>query len=170
MTTHIGPLLGRGVRFVAGFVDMMLKDVTPEIFARMPEGLTINSPAFNIGHLSIYPDKALEMIGRPELAAPDERYVELFEAGKPCVDDADGAAYPPMAEIVARYKERYTALAGALDETPDDVFARENPWERMRDRFPTVGDAASFVSVSHAMMHFGQISAWRRTMGLGSVM
>jgi hypothetical protein len=39
---------------------------------------------------------------------------------------------------------------------------------RMKELFPTVGAAVNFLVVGHTQSHLGQISVWRRLMGLGS--
>jgi len=39
---------------------------------------------------------------------------------------------------------------------------------RMSEMFPTMGSAVMFMCGSHMQMHLGQISAWRRVMGMGS--
>jgi hypothetical protein len=38
----------------------------------------------------------------------------------------------------------------------------------MTERFPTLGSVHAFYCGGHIMMHLGQMSAWRRMMGLGS--
>jgi hypothetical protein len=43
------------------------------------------------------------------------------------------------------------------------------PDESRRERFPTVGAATNFLLNDHLMFHAGQVSAWRRAVGLGSV-
>jgi hypothetical protein len=35
---------------------------------------------------------------------------------------------------------------------------------------PTIGAVANFLLSAHHMMHLGQVSAWRRAVGLGSVL
>lgn len=159
-----------GARLVLGYSEALLKDVKAADFARFPKGIHTNHPAFVYGHLAVYPDRVLEMIGRTDLASPDQHYVDLFSAGKECLDDASGTIYPSMEAIVARFKSRHEAALAALTETTDEVLARANPNEKMRDRFPTIGAAAAFLFSGHMMIHLGQASAWRRIMGLGSAM
>lgn len=166
----IASALVPGGRLALGYSEVLLKDVQAADFARFPKGIHTNHPAFVYGHLAVYPDRVLEMIGRPDLAAPDQAYVDLFSAGKECVDDASGTIYPAMEAIVARFKSRHETALAALAETTDEVLARVNPNEKMRDRFPTLGAMATFLFSGHMMIHLGQVSAWRRIMGLGSAM
>jgi len=159
-----------GGRAALGYGEMLLKGLKAGDFARMPKGVVTNHPAFCFGHLAIYPDRVLEMIGRGDLARPDARFVELFSAGKECVDDPTGTVYPPMEEIASRYRERYGVLLQAVGEVSDGVFAQKNPNERMVERFPTIGAMVAFMVCGHCMVHHGQVSAWRRMMGYGSAM
>lgn len=157
-------------RVCLGYADALLKDMKPSEFAAMPKGVNSNHPAFCFGHLAIYPDRLLEMVGQGAKAQPDEHFVELFAAGKPCLDDPQGTIYPPMEAIVARFRQRYDLALAAVAETPDEVFERINPNEKMRERMPTIGVTASFLLGAHLMIHLGQVSVWRRCMGLGPVL
>ena len=158
-----------GAKLTRGYAEGMLKDVKPEQFARLARGVHSNHPAWVFGHLSIYPDRIAEMIGRMDLARPDDRFTKLFANKTESVDDPTGAIYPPMKEIVDRYFTLTDAVIAAVAETSDDVFARVITGDSMADRLPTVGSRANFLLGAHCMSHFGQVSAWRRFMGLGPV-
>ena len=41
-------------------------------------------------------------------------------------------------------------------------------WTKYVARFPTKGAALGFYVGGHFMMHMGQLSAWRRAMGMGA--
>jgi len=145
----------------------LLKDVDPDKARCKPEGVDANHPVFIYGHLSIYPDMVLGAIGRGDLADPkSELWHEHFMHGKDCVCGCD--AYPSLDEVVARWKDRYETAIKAVAETDDTVFARECPIEGLRDRCPTVGELCNFMLVLHTAFHLGQMSTWRRCVGLGS--
>jgi hypothetical protein len=148
------------------YADRILAGISPEQFRRMPPGINTNSPAFNFGHLALYPERLLAMLGREDLARPDEKWEELFNAKAVCKDDPDGTIYPPMEQIVARFRDRHKVLMEVISETKDEVFAKPNPNEQMASRFPTIGVLANFLLTAHIMMHMGQTSTWRRVMGL----
>lgn len=150
--------------------EALLKGVRTEDFARHPKGVLTNHPAWVYGHLSIYPDWMLGMIGKPELTRPREGFEPLFANKTECKDDPSGTIYPAMETITSHFMERMDAVIKAVAETDDAVFAKPNPSDAMKDRFPTVGAMVSFMLGSHCMMHLGQVSAWRRIMGLGSAM
>lgn len=157
-------------RMSLGYADTLLKEITPAIFARLPQGLQTNHPAFVYGHLSVYPDKILPDLGFASIAKPDQKWIDLFEAGAVCKDDPSGTIYPAMETIVGRFRERHAALLEALPGVSDDTLAAINPNEQARQRLPTLGARLNFYLTGHMMMHLGQISAWRRMMGLGSAM
>ena len=163
-TTYFGDALRRSI----GYGEMLVKDIPADKFAHMPIP-NLNHPAFCIGHLSLYPNRVLNMVGKSALIVDKPNYTALFVAGTPCVEQ-DGR-YPAKDEIVAYYLDRYRAIEKVLPEISDEMLRRENPIEgRLRELFPTIGSAMCFLLNNHHMTHLGQVSAWRRVMGLGSVM
>ncbi len=167
----------RGGRVTVRMANMMLTDVKPETFARQPRlasGLVkTNHPAFVFGHLATYPAGWLQAAGLPvpaECNVP-ANWKDLFGAGAECRDDAEGTIYPPMAEIVAAFNRTHEAALAAFPALTDAQLAGPNPREgRLREMFPTLGGLLMFYVTTHAMLHIGQVSAWRRCFGLGSVM
>lgn len=154
--------------------DAMLKDVKAEHFARLATvgGVVVqsNHPAFVYGHLSLYFPRALAALGQEAPANPP-MFEELFLAGKPCLDDPEGKIYPSMEAILSHYNRGFEAAANAVRDASDADFNKMNPNEgRSRELFPTVGALAGFIFGSHISVHLGQVSAWRRMMGLGSAM
>lgn len=170
MSNLIAPTLVPSARTMLGYADRLLEGITQDKFARMPEGVETNHPAFNFGHLAIYPEPLLRYLGRDDLAIDESHYANIFGMKCQCKDDPEGTIYPHMTEIVERFRTRHAVLLGVLPETDDEVFQQTNPIEGMRERFPSVGALTAFMLGGHAMMHLGQISTWRRCMGLGSAM
>lgn len=176
---RIGEMLAVSAKRCIGFGEAMTKGVTSEIAARKPTGfrdgkpfvIETNHPLFLFGHLSLYPSRLWSMQGLGDgPVAPSPKYLELFKAGSPCVDDAKGDVYPAWDEVLAKYRTGYEAAMKMLPGVADEVFFRENPMAANREIFPTVGSALAFYFTSHTMVHFGQISTWRRCFGLGSAM
>ena len=168
--------VSRGARMSVWLAEQMLKDLQPEMFARKPalggKVIDTNHPAFVFGHLSLYPAKWLTVVGLDAApAAVPARYEELFSPGKECRDDATGTFYPPMKEITEAFFSGHRAAIERLPSIADEVAQRPNPREgRLKEIYPTVGGVLIFYAVGHPMMHLGQVSAWRRCMGLGPVM
>ena len=159
---------GRG----RAFAERLLKDVTPKQFARKPsiggQVIDTNHPAFVFGHLSLYPRNLAIIcsLNTPGAAVPDG-YESLFKNGQPCLDDPEGKIYPAMDGVVRTYFAGTDAILDAVGKLGDADFNKANPHENYAKFFPTVGGACAFLLNSHVMMHLGQISAWRRCMGLG---
>jgi hypothetical protein len=152
------------------YAQALASDIPADRFGRTPEGVKTNSPAFIFGHLALYPDRVLGLIGREDKAEDVSDIEPLFKHGAECKDDPDHTIYPSKDALVGRFSKRHEAALLALQDVTDDTLAKPNPVETMRDRFPTVGAAVTFLMAPHAMMHLGQLSTWRRVMGLGPVM
>jgi hypothetical protein len=154
------------------FADAMLKDVTPQQFARLANvnGTVVqsNHAAFVFGHQSLYFPKVLTTLGQQAPAHPP-MFEELFTNGKPCLDDPDGKKYPAMQAIIAHFNNGYEAAVAAISRATDAELSKPNPAEgRMKEMFPTASEVINFLMNGHPMSHLGQVSAWRRMMGLGS--
>jgi hypothetical protein len=163
-------------RRILGLAEALLDGVKAEQFATQPtmNGTPVdtNHPAFIYGHLALYPSRVLMMAGLDgsSIACP-EHYAGLFGAGIACRNDPEGSIYPPMKEITERFFHAYRAAQDALDALDDAAFAAEHKGpENYKKIFPTLGPAANFMMNNHVAMHLGQMSAWRRCVGLGSAM
>jgi len=153
--------------------EQQLKDVTPQLFARKPRGeggtiINANHPAFVYGHLALYAKAIAEKarLDGSRLAAP-AGFEALFDQGKECHDDPSGTIYPPMKTITDAFFNGYKGLLEILPSVPDSTMLAPNPTAK---RFPLIGEFCMFLLTSHIMMHLGQVSTWRRCVGLGSVM
>lgn len=170
-TSPLAAMILPGLTRTLGLIEQLVADIPAERFARCPEGhADMNHPAFVIGHLSIYPDMLLEMLGSADQADPRNGYQELFSPTARCQDDPGGTIYPVKDELIAYITERYSALQDVLAGVRDEALLAEMPVERMRAAFPTVGVGTSFLAGPHLMFHLGQLSAWRRVEGLGPAM
>ncbi len=170
--------IARASRRTRAYAEKLVAGITPEMAARVPVigGVTIqtNHASFLFGHLSLYPARIAKVAGvSGEGLSVPEPWDGLFKVGAPCVDDPrsgqrDGH-YPVFADVRDRFFETYDAVVTRIEGLDDAVFARVNPEERYREAFPTVGPACLFLLNNHVAMHMGQLSAWRRCMGLGSI-
>ncbi len=169
---HIGPAIADSARLSLGYARRMLTDVPANQFARFAtlgdKQIISNHPAFVYGHLSIYPCRIIEQLGGDATAyKPTAQYDELFNAKATCVDDPSGTIYPPMPEIVERMLTNYEKAMEVIQAADDELFLQPNANEAMRAKFSTNGSMHAFYVGGHVMLHLGQVSAWRRMMGLG---
>lgn len=128
-----------------------------------------NHPAFILGHLSLYSCRIVEQLGGDASSImPSPEFEKVFSHQVKCVDDPDGSVYPAMDKITERYFTGLNRAIATLENADDALFAVENPNEPMRGKFPTIGAMHAFYVGGHTMMHLGQMSAWRRCIGLGA--
>ncbi len=154
--------------------NAMLKGITASQFARHAPGpngqrVVSNHPAWVYGHLACYASRIMDLVGRPEEGAriAQPKFMDLFKNGTECKDDANATIYPGMDEIVTAWRTGYEHVLKALPEIHDEVLLRPNPAEgTFKQNFPTVGAAVAFLIAGHPMSHIGQVSAWRRVLGL----
>lgn len=169
---QIGETLAPAANLSMRYAERLLQGVAAGQFARLarPGGVQVqsNHPAFVFGHLALYPQRVMSALGLALGAAqmPDS-YAEVFKDGLECRDDAEGRIYPPMSDVTARFFDAYRAAIAATAAAEDRSLLSPNPAEgRMREMFPTIGAAANFYLSGHVQMHLGQVSAWRRAMGM----
>ena len=166
----IGGMIAASTRLGLGYADRLMSGLTNENYARFAKSgegvIESNHPAFVCGHLSLYPPVILQQLGFAAQPIPDG-FESVFSKDATCVDDPNGTIYPPMDLITETLYTGYRTVVDALDKSDDGLFADENPNEAMRSRFPTKGAALGFYVGGHFMMHMGQLSAWRRAMGMG---
>ncbi|MBC7834640.1 MAG: DinB family protein [Phycisphaerales bacterium] len=171
-----GDMIARGGNLARRYAEGLLKDVKPSDFARKPNvnGRVIdcNHPAWCYGHLAMYPFRALTLLDLGDRAIPNPAdWEDLFKNGTPSPDDPAGTIFPSMQALTGHYFAAYDKALALIPEVRDEVFTRPNPAEgRWKELFPTVGSAINFLIVGHPQAHLGQVSTWRRCMGLPSAM
>lgn len=175
--------MGQIAQIITGMTDRMdvlssglLGGVDPDSAARFPvqEGklISCNHPSFAFGHLALYPQMIMNILGlEPGDTSVPEQYGELFAKGVECIDDPDGSIYPPLSEIVEHFNRAYKALIEQAKDLDDSFLDKEiEGHDDFKVIFGTNGVLIMFMIHDHRMFHYGQVSTWRRFMGLGSAM
>ena len=81
---------------------------------------------------------------------------------------ADASLYPTKDVVIPFLKERYETLIDTIPSVSLETWSGPNPaGGRFAEMLPTVGTTVNFMLGPHVMMHAGQISHWRRAIGLG---
>ncbi len=153
------------------YARRLLTDIPADQFARLAPGangrVVSNHPAFVYGHLSLYASRILADVGADaEPYAPSEKFQCLFSKTASCVDDPGGTIYPAMDLITERMLSGYDAALKAIANVDDATYAAPNPDPAMRERFSSMASMHAFYLSGHIMIHMGQLSAWRRMIGL----
>jgi uncharacterized damage-inducible protein DinB len=71
--------------------------------------------------------------------------------------------------LLAEYRALHDDAERALTQADDRVLLSPNPLERWRTLHPRIGDMLVTLMVKHESGHLGQLSAWRRAIGLSRV-
>jgi hypothetical protein len=159
-----------------GLAEALTNGITQEIASCKPtnDGTVIdtNHATFIFGHLAIYPQMIMAALGaEPGEAAVPESYNELFMHGVDCQHDPDSTIYPAFDEVLAHFNRAHDAVKAQIASLDDDAFTKPITFnENMANVFQDCDKMALFMLHDHYMFHLGQLSAWRRCFGLGSVM
>lgn len=167
----IGSILSQTAGLTISYAERLLNGVDQKLFARFaqPGGHEIkaNHPAWVFGHLALYAPRVLAQLGEVESLRLPPGFDELFKNGSECRDDPNGTIYPPMSHIREFFFNGYSQAIRKIADANDTLLAGPNPAEgRMRELFPSLGAMLNFYLSAHSQMHLGQISTWRRAMGL----
>ena len=143
----------------------LVADLSDDQLALQPAP-KMNHPAWILGHLLLVDGNFLTLAGgiAPTL---EPNWKDIYGGGSTPV--ADKSKYKPkqwyldhMAAVRNQIVERLKVL------TPDDM-AKPHPDPARRERFPTVGHTMFIYGTWHEAYHAGQLSAWRRVLGLPAV-
>ncbi len=146
--------------FNSEMLSLGLSDLSREHAGRRLKNGDGSSIAYLVGHVTSSRFGLLKSLG----AAAENPYAELYGAG---VGSKDAAAYPPIAELRARWDEVAQTLHTALDAVTD-----ENAVTADEGGFPisdqTLRGRLTFVAW-HESYHIGQIGVLRTEMGYPSM-
>ncbi|TVQ59764.1 MAG: DinB family protein [Phycisphaerales bacterium] len=135
-----------------------------QMTAQPVPGVTMNHPAWVLSHLNVYAPIARALC---EAAPFDDPADHPFGVKSTVVNDP--GAYPDRRALIEEYRVLHDAAQAALERTDEAALAATNPLARWREMHPTVGDMLVTLMVKHESTHLGQLSAWRRAMGLPPV-
>jgi hypothetical protein len=171
-SAKIGSMIAASAQLGLKYAQRLSGDVPAEKFASLARiGDTVidaNHPAFIFGHLALYPTRIITQLGGDGTKyAPTAEDEKLFSHQAKCLDDPEATLYPHKDVLVARLIDSTLAAIEALEAADDSLFRPENPNEAMRSKFPSIGAMHGFYVGGHFMLHMGQLSTWRRVMGLG---
>lgn len=154
----------RSYDLTLGCLKRMVADVPNELLTRQSDG-AVNHPAWVIGHLA-YSCQAIggELGLQPWLS---DDWAERFGTGS--VPREDRPLYPTKQALLETLSDGQRRLTDRLLAIGDAGLAEPLPDERYRQMFPTLGHAVLHILVSHASVHVGQVTVWRRAVGLGPI-
>jgi hypothetical protein len=143
------------------FLREQVADVTATDMVAQPNGIN-NHPAWVIGHLTFACQLLGSVIGIPRWL-PDD-WDRRFGTGS--VPVADAGLYETKEDALTVLSDAHARLTHAVEQLEDARLDEVFPVEAYRDVFPTIRHALTQVLVGHTANHIGQLSVWRRAMGL----
>jgi len=161
----IEPLIASYARTL-DYAKRLVADVAQDKMDAQPVGgKTMNHATWVIGHLARSTDGTGMILGLQPVTPAD--WNEAFgNTSKPA---ATGTPAPSKDTLLAALENGHARVVDALRKAGPGVFSQPNPVERLKPRFPTVGDALMLYMGYHEAVHLGQLSAWRRAFGYPSV-
>jgi hypothetical protein len=129
----------------------------------------MNTPRWILGHLALCTDYALQLLGRPTRLPPE--WQGRFGPGS-SVPKAGAAGVPTKQELLGLLTAGHTAASEASLSATAEQLAPKHLVEIkfVRELFPTIGDLVAHLFTTHEAIHLGQLSAWRRAMGMPGVL
>jgi hypothetical protein len=146
------------------FLREQVADVVDEDMATQPSGIA-NHPAWVIGHLTNGCELLAGVIGVPRWLPED--WASRFGQGSLPV--ADRMRYPKKEELLARLGDAQDRITRAIKGLSDDQLDAPFPIEKYRRVFPTIRHALTQILVGHTGYHVGEITVWRRAMGMAQM-
>ncbi|HTN74959.1 MAG TPA: hypothetical protein VL096_06920, partial [Pirellulaceae bacterium] len=80
---------------------------------------------------------------------------------------SDRALYPSKQELMSALEGCHIRAAAAVREAAPELFALPNPSPRPQLKMlETIGHVVTLLLTTHESVHLGQLSFWRRAVGL----
>lgn len=156
----LAPVL-QSFAYALDYLREQVDDVLPADMVAQSNGIA-NHPMWTLGHIAY----SCQLLGGVAGLAPwlPADWVRRFGTGSQ--PEADVDAYPRKAEVLEVLADAQARLARAVEALSDAQLDQSFPDSALREVFPTVRHALTQVMVGHMAYHVGQLSVWRKAMGL----
>lgn len=152
-------------RFTLIYAEKLAADLADEELARLPHA-GMNHAAWVLGHVALGSDLVALLLGQPTLT--DKVWMARFGPGSTPVSDR--AEYPSKDELLATMRRTHARAIELLAQATAEQLDSPNPTQFFPTEFPTVGALITHLMTTHAALHLGQLSAWRRALGKDAVL
>jgi hypothetical protein len=147
--------------FLMTYCRRLLEEIPEERMTEQPV-TGINHPAWILGHLSLAADTAAALLGA-EKTLPADWGKRYGTGSKP---SASRAEYPSKAELLATCEKAYERVRRLASTANAEQLAQPTTIPQMKEMLPTTRERMAFMLTGHVGAHLGQLSAWRRMIGL----
>lgn len=158
MTTF--DLIAAGYRMGRQFVHNMCADLTPEEFQHQPV-TGANSPAWIVGHLALSAQRTAERLGATGVPQVSEEMIARFKATRQTANAQ--ANLGSKEELFALLDAAVEKLMEVIRQLPPEALVGPPP--NFAPPFITNSGEMLQFGTMHIMMHAGQLSTIRRSLG-----
>lgn len=153
--------------FLGGYAEKLTRDLDDSWMTERPAP-GMNHPAWILGHLAISADLGLRILGQPTLRSA--KWMRLFGPGSKAVEER--GVYPARDTLREAYEAGRRALLAAAPGADPAAMSQPHELELafLKEALPTCGLLIAHLLTTHEATHLGQLSAWRRGMGLPGVL
>jgi hypothetical protein len=150
-----------------GLCKMLTKDVDDAKLADLPAA-GVNHPAWILTHLAICTDYAARLLGQPA-KCPQEWHQRC---GPGSSVTGDRSFYASKHDLMAALEGGQARVSAAAASATEEALLRPHGVQLafVKNTFPTVGDLLAHLMTTHTGFHLGQLSMWRRMMGMPGVL
>ncbi len=151
--------------FVLKYLQGLTADIDDAQLAHQPT-TGVNSPAWILAHLALATDYAARIVGLQDVCSAEwhQRFGPRSKLPLP------GEAVPTKQELMAAIERGHERVTAAVATVDPQTLTGPNPVEWLRPMMPTKADLLAHLLTTHGAVHCGQLSAWRRQMGLPGIM
>jgi hypothetical protein len=150
------------------YANQLVKDLSDDQMIAQPiAGVVLNHAKWVLGHIIGGADFTCSFLGESNPVSP-AGWNELFGNGSKVLGDR--SKYPSKVELLTALTTAFDRRTDAMKKLTPARAAEPFPIEKFRGFWPTLGDGAAYMCTVHDATHLGQLSAWRRALGLPSVM
>ena len=136
-----------------------VEDLTPAEYLHRPAP-TVNCAAWLLGHLALTDRRVLgNVLGVTDLPPLPDGFERRFSRDEGCPQAEEFGDASVLPALFARHRD---LLIETVKGLPAEALAR--PLPKPHPLFDTAGGAVNFMAL-HTMMHAGQISVIRRSLG-----
>lgn len=156
-----------GLRKNVDWATRLVADLSEAQMVQQPPGLRpapMNHPAWVFSHLNVYLPIMVALLEGRDFDDPKNHPYGM--QSKP---EVDRSLYPVKHELMETFAQGHERMAKILANASEATLEQPVHLARWKETMPKVGVALPYLLLVHENQHLGQISAWRRVLGLPSV-
>jgi len=147
--------------FLLQYCRLLVADIPDDRMAEQPVP-GVNHPAWILGHLAYSANAGLALLGTTKIF-PTE-WEPLFAPASKVT--ASRSNYPSKEELIEAIDKGFALLRETASNADDEHLSQPTTNPRMKDGLPEARDRVAFLLTGHLGVHLGQLSSWRRMIGL----